>query len=108
MPLVPEWVTLELARREWADAPSDDERLRFLLDAAQERCSAYLGAKSPGDADPIPARLQLANIYDARDLWSFENATGGLLSLGEAAIRPPELTRTVKASLRPHRGVIAR
>jgi hypothetical protein len=101
------WVDVTLARREWADAPADDDRLSFLLGIAQERCSAYLG-DALASIQPIPDRYRLAVIYDARDLWSFEQSTAGLISIGDTAIRPPDLSRIVRANLRPHRGVKAR
>lgn len=102
------WVTLDEARREWADAPLDDERLRFLLEVAQGRCEAFLESYVvPDPTVPfVPeARHRLAVILDAKDAWGAEVGTSDQIGMPDVILSLPTLARRVKLLLRPHRGL---
>jgi hypothetical protein len=99
------WVSLDEARREWADAPLDDDRLTFILTASQERCEAYLGALVDTTTG-LPVRWKVALILDARDLWGTEYAVMDTMGMTGTTVTLPAMTRKVKTLLRPHRGIV--
>ena len=95
------WATREQARnpRLWADAPTDDATLDFLLEAATDQCSAY--APALVDGEPLPARYTLATIQQARELLAAAKRDGDVIGIGDYAIRSRPLTGSVKRLLRP-------
>lgn len=97
------WATREEARRFWKDAePLDDATLDVLLDVATQQCQSF----APLAADPVPSRYMLATVYQARELYAAsQRGEGDVIGFGDYAIRARPLTSTVKALLRPQRGV---
>lgn len=99
------WATVEDARsstwREAGDIPA--ETLADLLLAATEGCADY--APSLADGDPLPFRYTLAAIYQARELWAAGMRDGDVIASEAGVIRARDLTSTVRALLRPPRGL---
>lgn len=98
------WCTLEQARDLWADAPLDDDTLDLLLDGAYEQCAAY----APVSVDPVPFRFTQAVALQAQDVWNaFQRNTGDVVGFADSglAVRVRPLSSSVRALLRPRRGV---
>ena len=70
------WHTVESARDEWPDAPSDygddgDNTLLTLLAVAKEAVVAYGNpARTPVDPDEIPDGWRAAQLKAARNSWT--------------------------------------
>ena len=99
-------VTLDLARDNWPDAPLDDARLTWLLTVAQERCLAFLGDPVGLTEPTVAKRIQYAIISDASDLWGNEYAVMDQMGMPGQQVTLPAMSRKVKNSLRPPRGVL--
>lgn len=99
------WATVEDVRARWADAPLDDDLLNAMLEAAHEQVVAY--APSLPDGDPVPARYVEAEVLQLRELWQAQQRDGDVIGFGEAgyAVRVRPLGQSVRALLRPRRGV---
>ena len=100
------WASVEQAHTHWPDSASlPDATLTVLLDVATAQCDAY----APAHVDPVPAGgpLMLACIYQAREVYAAGQRDGGVIALGDYAIRPRPLTDWVKSLLRPQPGVPA-
>ena len=95
------WADLADARAHWPDAPADDTTLQRLLDVATD----VLGAYAPPPGDPVPTRYALACVLQARELWGAARREGDVLGFDTYAVRVRPLTGTVRALLRPTRGV---
>lgn len=81
-----------------------EETLAQLLGTAYEQCFEYAPALAEGD--PIPERYPTAQIYQASELWSSTRREGDVIGFSDTvAIRARPLGATVKALLRPPRGV---
>lgn len=99
-----DWCSPEQARDLWADAPLDDDTLTLLLDAAQESCQEY----APASVDPVPFRYTQAVAMQAQDVWNaFQRDTGDVIGFADSglAVRVRPLSSSVRALLRPRRGV---
>ncbi len=76
-----QWHTVESARDQWPDAPSDygddgDDTLTTLLAVAQDAVIAY----APAVADPltdIPDGYRHAQLMQARNVWNASKASAG-------------------------------
>ena len=69
-----EWHTVESARDEWPDAPTDygdggDDTLTTLLAVSQEAVIAYAPAVEEALTD-IPDGYRLAQLMQARNVWN--------------------------------------
>lgn len=76
MPLIG-WVDTDTDLDEWHDAPSDEDTLARYLGSAYEQCLDFLpqrrdeeGVLQPVVPDPVPNRLVLAQIMQARALYN--------------------------------------
>lgn len=120
------WHTLDTARDQWRDAPSDDDTLQQLLDVARHQVTAYAptytgepgtstlaapdpttGALQPVTAATVPADYRLAQLMQARNIWNagrVDPASGGL---GDDSfiMRPFPLDWMVKQIIRPKRAL---
>lgn len=99
------WHTLDSAIGEWIDAPQDwGNTLETLLDAARVQCEAFAPALVDG-AD-VPVNYRLAQLMQARALWQSTKANPqGELGEGGFAVQVFPMDWTVRALLRPRRGV---
>lgn len=99
--------TLAEARTLWPDADTlPDPTLSDLLDTAWEACAAFLPADELAAAvDPWPRRWVQANVLHARDLWTAYRHEGGVIGFDSYAVTVRPLSATVRALLRPPRGV---
>jgi hypothetical protein len=75
------WHTVESARDQWPDAPSDfgdsgDDTLLELLAVAREAVVAY-APPPPADADPevIPDGYRTAQLKQARNAWTTQRVS---------------------------------
>lgn len=98
------WLTLELARAQWADAPLDDVFLFQLLDTAKEQCLAYAPALAIGA--PIPARYLQAQETQSRALYQSTIANqNDQVGIEGFTVRVFPLDFTIRAMLRPKRAI---
>lgn len=98
------WATRELARADWADAPTDDDQLDRLLEDATTQCAAFAPALAE-DAEPPPG-WQRAVVLQARELWAAARRDGDVIGVTDTyAITARPLTSSVRALLRPRRAV---
>lgn len=107
------WVDTDdlLDSTEWRDAPSDDEVLARYLGAAFEQCRDFLphtrntaGVLVPDIPDPVPARLRLAQIFQARALYnSAITGKGDQMGDGNFGVTVFPMDWSVKNLLRPKR-----
>lgn len=97
------WADKTLARAIWPDATNlTDEVLDDFLEAAYEQCVDF----APAHTDPVPMRYQLANVYQAREVWAASlRDSQDVIGVGDYAIRARPLTGTVKQLLRPQKGL---
>ena len=98
------WLTLELARAQWADAPLDDVFLFQLLDTAKEQCLAYAPALELGAV--IPARYIQAQLTQARALYQSTIANqADNVGIEGFTVRVFPLDFTIRAMLRPKKAI---
>ena len=100
MPVPTTWLAeADVTPDMWADAPPAG-LLELYLGAAQERCEAYAPAPIP---DPIPRGHILAQLADARDLWTAAQRSGSADLIGGDgyAVRVRPLSDYVRSLLRP-------
>lgn len=99
-----EWVSLDDLRAAWDDAPTDDERLQSMLDAAQIQAEAYAPTLAAGV--PVPANYREGLILQVRSVWEAQQRNGDVIGYGDGyAVRVRPLGVDVKALLRPRRAV---
>jgi len=104
-----EWHTLESARDEWPDAPTDesvdgDSTLTTLLDVAKDAVLAYAPAVEEPLTD-IPEGYRLAQLMQARNVWNSSKASpGGDLDNGSYGISTFPLDWQVRQLIRPKAG----
>jgi hypothetical protein len=97
-----QWADTTRARRDWADAPSDDARLNDLLTAATDACRSYAPTRA-ADA-VIPVGWSTAAVFQAREIYNAATRDGqDVIGIGDYAIRARPLPDAVKALLRPQR-----
>lgn len=98
------WLTLELARAQWADAPLDDVFLHQLLDTAKEQCLAYAPALELGAV--VPARYIQAQLTQARALYQSTIANqADNVGIEGFTVRVFPLDFTIRAMLRPKKAI---
>jgi hypothetical protein len=98
------WLTLELARAQWADAPLDDVFLYQLLDTAKEQCLAYAPALELGAV--VPARYIQAQLTQARALYQSTIANqADNVGIEGFTVRVFPLDFTIRAMLRPKKAI---
>ena len=98
------WLSLELARAQWADAPLDDVFLFQLLDTAKEQCLAYAPALPIGA--PIPARYLQAQETQSRALYQSTIANqADNVGIEGFTVRVFPLDFTIRAMLRPKKAI---
>lgn len=98
------WVSLDDLRDAWDDAPTDDDRLTSMLDAAQIQCEAY--APVLPDLAPVPANYREGLILQVRSVWEAGQRNGDVIGFNDGyAVRVRPLGVDVKALLRPRRAV---
>lgn len=96
------WVTLDLARQEWAQAPDSDALLFSLLDAAHTAVVAF----APAMDGPVPPAYRRAQLMQARAVWTASSATTGeRVGDEEYSVTVWPLDWNVKQLLRPKHGV---
>lgn len=99
--------SLAQARLLWPDADTiPDDTLTLLLASAWEACAAFVPAHQQDPwPTPVPFRWTEANVLHARDHWTAYRQEGGVIGFDSYAVRVRPLSDTVKALLRPTRGV---
>jgi hypothetical protein len=98
------WLTLEMARAQWADAPLDDVLLFQILDTAKEQCLAYAPALAEGA--PIPQRYVQAELMQARAIYQSVIANQqDNVGVEGFQVRVFPLDFTIRALLRPKRAI---
>jgi len=118
------WHTVESARDQWVDAPTDDGEdedatLSELLVVAKEAVLAYAPALDTSDdliidedgyivnqdAEAIPESYRIAQLMQARNVWNSSKASpSGNLDNGEYGLSTFPLDWQVRQLLRPKRG----
>jgi hypothetical protein len=103
------WYTLDQARIDWTDAPSDDARLFQLLGLAREQVEAYAPTLAAGAA--VPERYKGGQLMQARNLWNSGQAdpgTGGVGDDNSFTLTVHPLDWMVQQVLRPKTKPVAR
>jgi hypothetical protein len=98
------WLTLEMARAQWADAPLDDVFLAQILDAAKLQCIAYAPALAAGAV--VPVNYLHAQLMQARALYQSVIANQqDNVGVDGFQVRVFPLDFTIRALLRPKRAI---
>jgi|688.fasta_scaffold145636_1 hypothetical protein len=98
------WLTLELARAQWADAPLDDVLLHQILQTAKEQCLDY--APALGEALLPPLAYVQAQLMQARAIYQSVIANqNDNVGIEGFAVRVFPLDFTIRAMLRPKRAI---
>ena len=98
------WLSLEMARAQWADAPLDDVFLAQILDAAKLQCLAYAPALAVGAL--VPVNYLHAQLMQARALYQSVIANQqDNVGVDGFQVRVFPLDFTIRALLRPKRAV---
>jgi len=94
------WHTLDSARAQWPDAPSDDVVLYTLLDGARTAVNAYAPPLEPSAQIPLPFRQ--AQLMQTRAVWN-ATKTNDQSEIGPDgfAIRVYPLDKNIRQLLRP-------
>lgn len=99
-----EWLSLEQARAQWADAPLDDVFLFQILDTAKTQCAEYAPALAANAVIPVPyiqaQLLQARAIYQS--VIANQNDNVGIEGF---AVRVFPLDFTIRAMLRPKKAI---
>jgi hypothetical protein len=94
------WLSLEMARAQWADAPLDDVFLAQILDAAKLQCIAYAPALLLGAV--VPVNYLHAQLMQARALYQSVIANQqDNVGVDGFQVRVFPLDFTIRALLRP-------
>lgn len=98
------WLTLDQARRRWADAPLDDVILYELLSTARTQCETYAPALALGAV--VPANYREAQYLQARALFmaSISNQADSV-GVDGYQVRSFPLDWNIRALLRPKRAM---
>lgn len=98
------WHNETTVAQEWPDAPPDINVLGSLVDAAQIQCEAF--APVLPDGAIVPENYRLAHLMQIRALWQSTQASPqGEIGEGGFAVQVYPMDWTVRALLRPRRGV---
>lgn len=98
------WLSLEMARAQWADAPLDDVFLAQILDAAKLQCIAYAPALAVGAV--VPVNYLHAQLMQARALYQSVIANQqDNVGVDGFQVRVFPLDFTIRALLRPKRAI---
>lgn len=98
------WLSLEMARAQWADAPLDDVFLAQILDAAKLQCIAYAPALAVGAV--VPVNYLHAQLMQARALYQSVIANQqDNIGVDGFQVRVFPLDFTIRALLRPKRAI---
>jgi hypothetical protein len=104
------WHTVESARDEWPDAPTDygdggDDSLESLLAVAKEAVIAYAPAVDE-ELTTIPDGYRLAQLMQARNVWNSQKvSTAGDFDGGQYGISASyPLDWQVRQLIRPKQG----
>ena len=122
------WHTVESARSQWADAPTDeddeapDASLEELLSVAKLAVRAYAPALPdeggliidedgyivPAEGSEIPDNYRVAQLMQARNIWNAAKASpSGGFDNGEYGLQSFPLDWQIRQLLRPKRGLPA-
>lgn len=98
------WLSLEMTRTQWADAPLDDVFLAQLLDAAKLQCLTYAPTLPTGSR--IPVNYLHAQLMQARALYQSVIANQqDNVGIEGFQVRVFPLDFTIRALLRPKRAI---
>lgn len=98
------WLSLEMARAQWADAPLDDVFLAQILDAAKLQCIAYAPALAVDAV--VPVNYLHAQLMQARALYQSVIANQqDNVGVDGFQVRVFPLDFTIRALLRPKRAI---
>lgn len=98
------WLTLELARAQWSDAPLDDIFLWQILESAKNQCLEYAPAL-PADSG-IPLNYVQAQLMQARAIYQSVIANqNDNVGIEGFAVRVFPLDFTIRALLRPKKAI---
>ena len=98
------WLTLELARAQWADAPIDDIFLWQILESARIQCEAYAPALPLGAS--VPLNYVQAQLMQARAVYQSVIANQqDNVGFEGFQVRVFPLDFTIRALLRPKRAI---
>ena len=96
------WLTLEMARAQWADAPLDDVFLWQILESAKNACIAY----APAFTGTVPLHYVQAQLMQARAIYQSVIANQqDNVGVDGFQVRVFPLDFTIRALLRPKRAV---
>lgn len=95
------WHTIDTARDEWADAPSDDVKLFKLLWNARNEVEAYAPTLAADRRPPI--NYTEGQLLHARNIWNASKVDPASGGMGDDSfiIRPFPLDWAIKQRLRP-------
>jgi hypothetical protein len=98
------WLTLEMARSQWSDAPLDDVFLAQILDAAKTQCIAYAPVLAVDAV--VPVNYLHAQLMQARALYQSVVANQqDNIGVDGFQVRVFPLDFTIRALLRPKRAI---
>lgn len=98
------WLTLEMARSQWADAPIDDILLWQILESARVQCIEYAPKLAAGAH--IPLNYVHAQLMQSRAIWqSLQANQNDNIGIDGFAVRVFPLDFTIRALLRPKRPI---
>ena len=98
------WLTLELARAQWADAPTDDIFLWQILESARVQCEAYAPVLELGAG--VPLNYVQAQLMQARAVYqSVISSQQDSVGIEGFQVRVFPLDFTIRALLRPKRAI---
>jgi hypothetical protein len=98
------WLTLEMARSQWSDAPLDDVFLAQILDAAKTQCLAYAPVLAVDAL--VPVNYLHAQLMQARALYQSVVANQqDNIGVEGLQVRVFPLDFTIRALLRPKRAI---
>jgi hypothetical protein len=98
------WMSLEDARREWADAPQDDAVLADILASARLTCETYASPLGVGALPPPNYRV--AQLMQARAVWNSVRSDSAADTFGPEGftVRVYPLDANVRQQLKPRPG----
>lgn len=103
-----EWHNVSSVRTVWSSAPSVDEDLQDLLDAAQRQILEYVDLDVDDPPDDIPATYRVAHGLQTRAVWESQNAAVGVdidQIGGEYPVRVYSMAKPVRDLLTPQHSI---